>query len=37
MPRINLMPGNHRSEPQDWSWDDPAHGYIGLYYKSLKR
>ncbi|KAI8476302.1 MAG: hypothetical protein J3K34DRAFT_382253 [Monoraphidium minutum] len=22
---------------QDWSWDDPAYGYISLYYKALKR
>jgi starch synthase len=22
---------------QDWSWDDPAFGYVSLYYKATKR
>jgi glycogen synthase len=22
---------------QDWSWDDPAFGYVSLYYKAMKR
>lgn len=22
---------------QDWSWDDPAFGYVSLYYKAMKK